>query len=69
MKILFGHNLGGSFHIWGQIEAVFYISKILKMAAILSSRQIFLLEVIPEVEYTRKIAMSIYGILSFLSTL
>ena len=34
------------------------------MAAILSSRQIFLLEVIPEVEYTRKIAMSIYDILS-----
>ena len=39
------------------------------MAAILSSRQIFLLEVIPEVEYTRKIAMSIYDILRFLSTL
>ena len=26
MKILFWHNLGRSFHIWGQIEAVFYIS-------------------------------------------
>ena len=23
MKILFWHNLGRSFHIWGQIEAVF----------------------------------------------
>ena len=34
------------------------------MAAILSSR-IFLLEVIPEVEYTRNIAMSISDILSF----
>ena len=27
MKILFGHNLGRSFHIWGQMEAVFNISK------------------------------------------
>ena len=27
MKILFMHNLGRSFHIWGQIEAVFSISK------------------------------------------
>ena len=39
------------------------------MAAIVSSRQTFLLEVIPEVEYTRKIAMSISDILSFWSTL
>ena len=39
------------------------------MAAILSSRQTFLPEVIPEIEYTRKIAMSISDILSFLSTL
>ena len=37
------------------------------MAAILSSQQTFLLEVIPEVEYTRKIAMSISDILSFWS--
>ena len=35
------------------------------MAAILSSRKIFL----PEVEYTRKIAMSITDILSFWSML
>ena len=35
------------------------------MAAILSSRQTFLPEIIPEVEYTKKIAMSISGILSF----
>ena len=28
MKILFWHNLGRSFHIWGQIEAVFIIKKI-----------------------------------------
>ena len=35
------------------------------MAANLSSRQIFLPEVIPEVEYTRKIAMSISDILNF----
>ena len=30
MKILFWHNLGQSFHIWGQIEAVFNISKFSK---------------------------------------
>ena len=39
------------------------------MAAILSSQQTFLSEVIPEVEYTRKIAISISDILSFWSTL
>ena len=39
------------------------------MAAILSSRQTFLPEVIPEAEYTRKIAMSISDILSFWSML
>ena len=39
------------------------------MAAIVSSRQFFLLEVIPEIEYTRKIAISISDILSFWSTL
>ena len=39
------------------------------MAAILSSRQMFLPEVIPEVEYTSKIAMGISDILSFWSTL
>ena len=36
------------------------------MVAISSLRQTFLLEVIPEVEYTRNIAMSISDILSFL---
>ena len=39
------------------------------MAAILSSQQTFLPEVIPEVEYTGKIAISISDILSFCSTL
>ena len=39
------------------------------MAAILSSRQTFLPEAIPEVEYTRKIAISISDILSFWSML
>ena len=39
------------------------------MAAILSLWQTFLLEVIPEVEYTRKIAMSISDILNVWSTL
>ena len=40
-----------------------------KMAAILSSRQTFLPEVIPEVEYTIKIDISISDILSFWSML
>ena len=39
------------------------------MAANLSSRQTFLPEVIPEVEYTRKIAIGISDILSFWLTL
>ena len=39
------------------------------MAVILSSRQAFLPEVIPEIEYTRKMAISISDILSFWSTL
>ena len=39
------------------------------MAAILSSQQFFLPEVIPEVEYTRKKAIGISDILSFWSTL
>ena len=39
------------------------------MAAILSSRQTFLREIIPEVEHTKKVAISISDILSFWSTL
>ena len=39
------------------------------MAAILSSRQTFLPNVVPEVEYARKIVMDISDILSFWSTL
>ena len=39
------------------------------MATMLSSRQTFLPEIIPEVEYARKIAMSITDILNFWSTL
>ena len=39
------------------------------MAAILSLRQTFSLEVIPEVKYTRKIAIRIADILSFWSML
>ena len=61
-KILVLHNLGWSFHISCQIEAVFNISEFSKW-------QTFLLEVIPEVEYTKQIAMSISDILSFWSTL
>ena len=64
----FLRNLGRSLHIWGQIEAAFNISIFFIMAAILSSRQTFLPEVIPEVEYTRKIAIGISDILSFWST-
>ena len=45
------------------------IFQIFKIAAILRSRQTFLLEVIPEVEYTRKIANNIFEILSFWSML
>ena len=43
--------------------------KIFKMAAILSSQQTFLLEVIPEIEYAIQIAISISDILNFRSTL
>ena len=39
------------------------------MPAILSSRQTFSTEVMPEVEYTKKIAISISDILSFWSML
>ena len=61
--------MGRSFHIWGQIEAVFNISKFSKMAASLSSRQTFVPEVIPEVEYTSKIAIGIADIFRFWWTL
>ena len=64
-KKLFWHNLGRSFHIWHQIESVFNF----KMAAISSSRQTFSPEVIPEVEHTKRVAISISDILSFWSTL
>ena len=39
------------------------------MAAVLISRQTILPEVIPEVEYTRKLAISFSDILNFWSTL
>ena len=39
------------------------------MATILNSRQLFLLEVIPEVEYIRKIDIIISDILNFWSAL
>ena len=69
MKILFWHNLGRSFQIWGQIKAVFNISKFSKWPLFWARDKLFLPEVILEVEYTRKIAMSISEILSFWSTL
>ena len=50
MKILFLHNLGRSFHIWGQIEAVFNISKFSKWQPFWARDKLFLPKVIPEVE-------------------
>ena len=67
-KYFFWHNLGRSFHIWGQIEAVFNISKFSKWSPFWA-RDKLLSEVILEGEYTRKIAMNISDILSFWSTL
>ena len=68
MKILIWHNLGRSFHIWDQIEAVFNILKFSKWPPFLARNKLFFTG-IPEIEYTRKIAMSISDILSFWSTL
>ena len=62
------HNLGRSIHIWGQIEVVFNIKKIQNGRHFELATNI-LPKVIPEVEYTREIAMSISDILSFWSTL
>ena len=53
-KTFFGIIYDDIFHTWCQI---------------LSSRQTVLPKVIPEVEYTRKIAISISDILDFWSTL
>ena len=65
MKILFLAKYGTIFsYLRSDWSCVKYF-KIFKMSAILSSRQTFL----PEVEHTRKIAMSIFGILSFWSML
>ena len=68
-KIFFWHNLVWSFQIWGQIEAVFDISKFSKWPPFWARDKLFLLKAIPVVEYTRKIAISISDILSFWSTL
>ena len=67
-KKIFWHNFGRYFHIWGQNEAVFHISKFSKWPPFEPATN-FLPEIIPDVEYTRKIAMSISDILSFWSTL
>ena len=56
--------------IWDDLFiAVFNISKFSKWPPFWARKKTFLLEVIPEVEYTRKMAMSISDILSFWSTL
>ena len=67
-EILFLHNLGRSFHIWGKIVAVLNIKKF-QNGRHFQVATTFLPDVIPEVEYTSKIAMSISDILSFWSTL
>ena len=41
MKILFWHDMGRSFHIWGQIEAVFNISKFSKWPLFWARDKIF----------------------------
>ena len=68
-KTTFLHNSGRCFRIWGQIEAVFNISKFSKWPPFWARVKLFLSEVIPEVEYTRKTAISISDILSFQSML
>ena len=68
-KTFFWHNLGRSFHIWGLIGVVFNISKFSKWPPFWARDKLFLPEFMPEVEYTRKIAMIISDILSFCSTL
>ena len=69
MKKLFMAQFGTIFsYLKSNWSCVRYF-KIFKMGAILSSRQNFSPEVIPEVEYTRKIAISISDILSFWSTI
>ena len=65
---IFCHNLERSFHIWGQMEVVFNNSKLSKWPPFWARDNIFLPEAIPEVEYTRKIAIGISDILSFWST-
>ena len=45
MKRLFWHNLGRSFHIWGQIEAVFKILKFKKWPLFWARYKLFLTEV------------------------
>ena len=52
-KILFWRNLGRPFHIWGQMEAVINISKFSKLLPFPARDKLFLLAVIPEVEYSR----------------
>ena len=69
MKNTFWYNLGRSFHIWGQNEAVFYISKFSNWSLFWGRDKLLLPKVIPEVKYNSKIAMSISDILSFWSTL
>ena len=69
MKILFLAKFGTIFSYLSSDWSCVKYFKFLTMAAILSSRQTFIPEIIPEVEYNRKIAMRISDILSFWSML
>ena len=56
-------------HIWGQIDAVLNIWKFSKWPPFWTRDKLFYRQIIPEVEYTKKIAIGISDILSFWSTL
>ena len=61
----FWHNLGRSFHTWCEIEVAFKIWKLSKWPPFWARDKLFLPEVVSEVEYTRKIAISISDIWAF----
>ena len=65
-KKLFWHHLGRSFHIWGQIESVFNISKFSKWPPFWARQTFFKGSYTGTEEYTRKIAMSISDIFELL---
>ena len=68
-KYFFWHNLGRPFHIWGQIEAVFNISKFSKWPLFWARYKLFYRKLYRKLNIPEKIAMSISDILSFWSKL